>query len=181
MFSIRAIWIPRILLIGFLTPFTAWSADLSTTPGPPTASHPHQGAGLKDTLGLKTKAANDEDFLPPDEAYRFSGELSRPGVLHLRWVIADGYYLYKHRMKVTSGSTQVQLGAFKLPHGDTKTDEYFGTQEVYHHQVEADVPFSRATSATREIEAHVTYQGCAEAGLCYPPITKILKLKLPLS
>lgn len=123
--------------------------------------------------------AQAEDFLPPEQAFRFSGAVTGPNTLHLRWVIADGYYLYKSKMQVRSDSRLVQLGAPDLPPGETKTDEYFGTQEVYHQQVEAEVPFSRASPAAGEFEARVTYQGCAEAGLCYPPITQPLALALP--
>jgi thiol:disulfide interchange protein DsbD len=132
--------------------------------------------GLKGLLGL---TEGTDDFLPADEAFDFSGVITGPNALHLRWVIADGYYLYKSKIQVRTDSKLVQLGAPDLPAGETKTDEYFGTQEVYHQQVEGDVPFSRASPDAGEFEARVTYQGCAEAGLCYPPIHKTLKLVLP--
>ncbi len=127
---------------------------------------------------LLTGGSTDE-FLPPDDAFRFSGSVTGPNTLRLRWQIADDYYLYKSKMKVASDSDLVQLGAPNLPQGEEKTDEYFGTQEVYHRLVEADVPFSRASPAAGSFAARVTYQGCAEAGLCYPPITKALDLTLP--
>ncbi len=122
---------------------------------------------------------SDDEFLPPDEAFRFSGEVTGPNTLHLRWEIAPDYYLYKSKTKVASDSDRVQLGAPDLPQGEEKTDEYFGTQEVYHRLLEADVSFSRASPAAGSFAARVTYQGCAEAGLCYPPITKTLALVLP--
>ena len=124
-------------------------------------------------------ASNGDEFLPPDQAFSFSGEVTGPNTLHLRWVIADGYYLYKAKIKTATDSQVVQLGAPDLPQGDEKTDEYFGTQQVYHQQLEADVPFSRASPAAASFDAKVTYQGCADAGLCYPPITKTLNLSLP--
>ncbi len=122
---------------------------------------------------------NDDEFLPPDEAFDFSGAITGPNQLHLRWLIADGYYLYKNKIQVRTDSPLVQLGAPDLPQGETKTDEYFGTQEVYHRELEADVPFSRANPDAGTVQARVTYQGCAEAGLCYPPITKTIDLDLP--
>jgi thiol:disulfide interchange protein DsbD len=122
---------------------------------------------------------SDDEFLPPDEAFRLSGEVSGPNTLHLAWAIAPEYYLYKAKIKVASDSDLVQLGAPDLPKGDEKTDEYFGKQEVYHLFLETDVPFSRAGPAAGNFTARVTYQGCAEAGLCYPPITKTLELVLP--
>ncbi len=144
------------------------------------------GAGLAGTASgasnppiLSGSSGGDDEFLPPDEAFRFSGELTGPNTLHLRWVIAEGYYLYKGKIKAASDSQIVQLGAPDLPQGDEKTDEYFGTQQVYHQFLEADVPFSRASPASGNFAAKVTYQGCADAGLCYPPITKTMQLSLP--
>lgn len=138
--------------------------------------------GLTALAGLALAQApltNEGDFLPPDQAFEFSGEVTGPNQLHLRWVIADGYYLYKSRISVRTDSTEVQFGQPDLPKGDIKTDEYFGTQEVYHQQVEADVPFSRASPHAGTVKAKITYQGCADAGFCYAPITKVLDLELP--
>src|SRR5581483_5793711 len=67
-----------------------------------------------------------------------------------------------------------------LPVGQSKTDEYFGTQQVYHNELVATLPVARAPgSSAHELPFSVTYQGCAEAGLCYPPITKTFKVSLP--
>ena len=137
------------------------------------------GIAQASTPAILTGTSNGDEFLPPDEAFQFSGEVTGPNTLHLRWAIADGYYLYKSKIKVATDSQLVQLGAADLPQGDEKTDEYFGTQQVYHHQLETDVPFSRASPAGGDFAAKVTYQGCADAGLCYPPITKTLNLALP--
>ena len=123
--------------------------------------------------------SSGDDFLHPDEAFKLSGSITGPNTLHLTWVIAHEYYLYKSKIKVASDSAVVQLGALDLPPGEEKTDEYFGTQEVYHEVLEADVPFSRASPEAGTFAVRVTYQGCAEAGLCYPPITKTLDLALP--
>ena len=66
-----------------------------------------------------------------------------------------------------------------MPTGETKSDEYFGKQEIYHHQLVAGVPVARASAAETSLPLHVTYQGCATAGLCYPPITKEVMVSLP--
>ncbi|HZF25467.1 MAG TPA: protein-disulfide reductase DsbD [Steroidobacteraceae bacterium] len=137
------------------------------------------GTASATTPAILNGSSNSDEFLRPDDAFSFSGEVTGPNTLHLRWVIADGYYLYKAKIKTASDSQLVQLGAPDLPQGDEKTDEYFGTQQVYHQQLEVDVPFSRASPAGANFDAKVTYQGCADAGLCYPPITKTLKLSLP--
>jgi thiol:disulfide interchange protein DsbD len=136
-------------------------------------------ASMADSPPPLLTGGGDDEFLPPDEAFRFSGEVTGPNTLELNWQIAPDYYLYKSKIKVASDSTLVQLGTPDLPKGEEKTDEYFGTQEVYHNLLDVSVPFSRAGPSAGNFTARVTYQGCAEAGLCYPPITKTLDLVLP--
>jgi thiol:disulfide interchange protein DsbD len=92
----------------------------------------------------------------------------------VRWVIADGYYLYKQKIEVKAESPDLAVSAPQLPLGVVKTDPYLGTQEIYTQQIEAAVPYTRIDAGAHPIQIKVTYQGCAEAGLCYPPITKVV-------
>jgi thiol:disulfide interchange protein DsbD len=117
--------------------------------------------------------SNDTDFLPPDVAFRVAARLDG-NVLKVRWVIADGYYLYRQKIDVKAESPDLVVSAPELPTGTTKTDPYLGTQQVFFQQVEAVVPYSRLDAGAHPIQLKVTYQGCAEAGLCYPPITKVV-------
>jgi thioredoxin:protein disulfide reductase len=117
---------------------------------------------------------NESDFLPPDVAFRVGGSVVDGSDMRLRWVIADGYYLYKQKIEVKAESPDLVLGVPQLPQGLMKTDPYLGRQEIYTQQFEAQVPYSRSDFGAHPIEVKVTYQGCAEAGLCYPPITKVL-------
>jgi thiol:disulfide interchange protein len=117
--------------------------------------------------------SNDTDFLPPDVAFRMSARVDGNQV-SVRWVIADGYYLYKRKIEVTPASPDLQVYAPQLPIGEMKTDQYLGTQEIYTQQVEATVPYTRIDAGAHPIEIKVTYQGCAEAGLCYQPVTKAI-------
>jgi thiol:disulfide interchange protein len=117
--------------------------------------------------------SNEGDFLPPDVAFRAAARVDGK-IIRLRWVIADGYYLYRHQMEVKAESPDLVVSEPVFPQGIQKTDPYLGTQEVYFQQVEATVPFSRFDGGAHPIQVKVTYQGCAEAGLCYPPITKVL-------
>ena len=99
--------------------------------------------------------------------------------MRLDWKIADGYYLYRSRIKVKTASP-VQLGALALPAGKSQTDEYFGAQQIYENSLSATLPIARPGGAGAvNIALDVTYQGCAHAGLCYPPITKTLAVALP--
>ena len=117
--------------------------------------------------------SNETDFLPPDVAFRVAARIEG-NVVKVRWVIADGYYLYRQKIEVRAESPDLVISAPALPPGTVKTDPYLGTQQVYFQQVEAMVPYSRIDAGAHPMQIKVTYQGCAEAGLCYPPITKVV-------
>jgi thiol:disulfide interchange protein DsbD len=136
-------------------------------------------AGIAAILGAHRVARADNEFLPADEAFGFAGFPDGADRARLVWQIADGYYLYKSRIAVQTRSPRVQLGRLELPGGTLKTDEYFGKQEIYHHELIAELPVARAADSPTDAELSVTYQGCAEAGLCYPPITKMVHVSLP--
>lgn len=109
-------------------------------------------------------------YLSPDQAFQLQATAT-PDAVILDWHIADGYYLYRDKISIHASSTP--LGKACLPPGETKTDPYFGQTEVYHHEVRVVAPY--AESAPGEpLQLTVTYQGCAESGLCYPPIVKHL-------
>jgi thiol:disulfide interchange protein DsbD len=117
--------------------------------------------------------SNESDFLPPDTAFRVSSRVDGT-VVRVRWIIADGYYLYRHRIEIKAESPDLAIAAPILPKGVLKSDPYLGTQEIYQQQVEATVPYTRFDAGAHPLQIKVTYQGCAEAGLCYPPISKVL-------
>src|ERR1700730_3827593 len=117
--------------------------------------------------------SNESDFLPPDAAFRVSARVDGT-VVRVRWIIADGYYLYRHRIEIKAESPDLAIAAPVLPKGVLKADPYLGTQEIYLQQVEATVPYTRFDAGAHPLQIKVIYQGCAEAGLCYPPISKVL-------
>jgi len=125
--------------------------------------------------------AGQPRFLPPDQVFQVSGAAAGPNAVRLDWSIRDGYYLYRSRLKVTalSGAT---VGALQLPRGIIKMDPYFGREEIYRRRVTGLLPLEGAANAgARDLSLRVTYQGCADAGLCYPPITKTISVRLPPS
>jgi thioredoxin:protein disulfide reductase len=126
------------------------------------------------------QAGNDRpNFLTPDQAFQVAATAGGPDSVRIDWQIADGYYLYRSRIKVRTASP-VQLGALALPQGKSQTDDYFGTQQIYEHAVSASLPVARPGGAGNlNVAVDVTYQGCAHAGLCYSPITKTLAVSLP--
>ncbi|MFJ3466361.1 protein-disulfide reductase DsbD [Pseudomonas sp. NPDC090201] len=107
------------------------------------------------------------DFLPVEQAFIFSSERLESGETRLYWQIADGYYLYQKRLKfdgLSAGLLPV------LPAGEDHNDEYFGQQQVYRQGLELTIP----ASASGQVK--VGWQGCADAGLCYPPQTQVVDL-----
>lgn len=141
----------------------------------PASSNAKPATGFASTL----KKSAEPDFLPPDQAFRFTALPDGPESIRLIWGVTDGYYLYRARIKASSDGSQVKVGALTLPAGETKMDEYFGKQEVYHHDVVGSIAVTRSSSGDLTVPLKVTYQGCATAGLCYPPITKIVNVVLP--
>lgn len=117
------------------------------------------------------------EFLDPDVAFELSTEVEDDGTILAHWQIADGYYLYRDKFRFTpADGSGLALGEPALPKGKVKEDEYFGRMEVYYDQVLARLPVERGAGT---VALDVVYQGCADAGLCYPPITKRVQLALP--
>lgn len=115
------------------------------------------------------------NFLPPGKAFRFHA-LGRRHEVTLRWKIAQGYYLYRDRIHIKSANAT--LGKVRFPKGITISDPNFGREVIYRHRLELRVPVLRATHFDQPVRMTVTYQGCAQKGLCYPPITKHVALNL---
>ena len=132
--------------------------------------------GLGD--GIEIGASGGDEFLDPEIAFVLSTAAVGPAAIEARWDIAEGYYIYRERIQFrTVDGSGTALGEADFPKGKVKDDAYFGPMEVYYHSVAARVPVVGAAGAP--IDVDITYQGCAEAGLCYPPITKTVSLLLP--
>ena len=121
-------------------------------------------------------SAGEENYLEVDQAFALTEEALSVNNIQLNWRIADGYYLYKKRIEVKPAGATKTIGALVLPKGEAHSDEYFGEQEVYRQSV--DATFSVPPSDAKTVEVSVTYQGCADAGLCYPPETKVVSISL---
>ena len=119
-----------------------------------------------------TQAEND--LLPADEAFAFKAKVVNDEVL-LTWDIAQGYYLYKEKIKISSDFS-TQLGIAKFPKAKIKNDEFFGKIGVYRNNAVVAIPVLEGDA--RSILLTVTYQGCADLGVCYPPITKSVALDI---
>ena len=119
---------------------------------------------------LSAYTQQQTQFLPVDEAYQLTLVADGDQRLMLQWVIAPEYYLYRHAFKAQASDSEGSIAAnLVVPDGLAKTDEFFGDVEVYYDALEAMVALDRTTELA---QIKVTYQGCADAGLCYPPETK---------
>jgi thiol:disulfide interchange protein DsbD len=114
--------------------------------------------------------ADEPEFLQVDQAFVFDF-VQNNGQLTLTWTIADGYYLYKKQFKTVK--KDVELGEAVYPEAEQIEDEFFGLSDVFREQLSIDYPI---ISSIQDGVVKIRYQGCADAGLCYPPTTKVVYL-----
>ncbi|MBI3712868.1 MAG: protein-disulfide reductase DsbD [Burkholderiales bacterium] len=113
-----------------------------------------------------------QDFLDPTVAFKADASMRDAATLEIRFNIADGYYLYRERFKFEA--VGASLGTPVIPLGKIKYDENFEKNvETYHHGLVVTIP----VQASADFQLKLTQQGCADAGLCYPP----MELMLPVS
>lgn len=139
------------------------------------------GAAL---LGVTLSAAarpfehksSQDDLLPAAQAFSLLPVERNKGGLHLSWNIAPGYYLYRQRIRVeVLAPSAIGLQAIRLPQGIAHVDEHFGAVQIYRELLDADVPLTGTLTAP--LRLRVSYQGCADAGVCYPTQTVVQIIK----
>ncbi len=127
---------------------------------------------LRDLLG---EAAAQDEFLPVEQAFDLLVTPEQGNRILGNFYISDGYYLYQDKIKFSVAGTPASEVQF--PAGKTKQDEYFG--EVTVHQQDFAVPILLANATAGELVVDAEYQGCAEQGICYPPVKKSFTLSIP--
>ncbi|MFT5499962.1 MAG: thiol:disulfide interchange protein DsbD [Woeseiaceae bacterium] len=132
---------------------------------------------LDKTFG--TFGGANADFLPVDEVFEPILMALDGNTVEVAIRVLDGYYLYKDKISATIDSDVAQAGKLELPQGELKTDQYFGEMEVYHGDVFGKLPIARGTPEAMTLDFEVKYQGCADGGICYPPVTRIMSVDLP--
>ncbi|WP_406670801.1 protein-disulfide reductase DsbD [Raoultella terrigena] len=125
-------------------------------------------AGLFDTPGRS-------NFVPADQAFAFDFQQSQHEV-NLTWQIKEGYYLYRKQIKLSAADAAFLEPA--LPSGEWHDDEFYGKSEIYRQRLTVPVTL---TQAAKGATLTVTWQGCADAGFCYPPETKVVPLSAALA
>ena len=125
------------------------------------------------TLAL---AATGVEFLPPEQAFRFSARALDARNVEVAFDVADGYYMYREPFAFAADGAGVRLAPARIPPGKVKFDETFGKQvETYRGRVVIAVPVEASPT---EFTLTVTSQGCADAGLCYPPMQSAARVQL---
>ncbi len=126
-------------------------------------------------------AVTEADLLEPEKAFRMTTRAVDERTVEVSFAIADGYYLYRERFKFETepgiAGAAFKLGAPAFPPGVRKKDEFFGEVETYRKQVTVRIPVEK-TSGGDTLKLLVTSQGCADAGVCYVPLTTKSSLKL---
>jgi len=162
--------------IGFCYPPQHKHVDLTLAAASPAAApnavHPPDLQSL-----IAGGAPAGQDYLPVDQAFRFSAVAKDDHTLEVRWQVASGYYLYRQKFDLKSDDPEVQLGMPDYPQGKIKNDPYFGTSEIYPEDVDVLVPVSYS-GAPGTFKLTAAYQGCAEKGFCYPPQTRVVSFDL---
>ena len=113
-----------------------------------------------------------DEPLDPEQAFQMSARLVQPGLIEVGWKVADGYYLYRKKLGFRLTPVQCALDETRLPDGKIKDDENFGRMEVYRRDFQAALRYSNCDPMAIE----VSYQGCGDIGVCFPPVTKRVAL-----
>ena len=133
------------------------------------------------TVSSPLAAQAVDGLLPVGQAYQVTAKAGPPGTIHLHWTIAPHYYLYRSRISVKDTGGAATLGTLNLPDGLKEHDEYLGDIEIYHHAIDATLPYALVAKDAKSLKLAVRMQGCHEVDpkICYPPYTVKLDVPLP--
>ena len=127
--------------------------------------------------GLARGAVADQDILKPEQAFRYA-VTSTSDALLVRWTIEPKHYLYRERMSFESRTPGVTLGSPVMPDGELHQDEYFGAMHIYRDVAEVRLPLATRSPGVDNVALAIKSQGCADAGLCYPPQVWVTNVSL---
>jgi len=130
-------------------------------------------------FSLVLSLAHAEEFLDPAVAFKPSARALDGQTIEVSYTMAKGYYLYRDKFRFAVDGGTVVLGTPSFPTGKEKTDENFGKVEVYYKTVAIRLPVERTSSGPLPLKLNLTSQGCADAGVCYPPQMQSVSLELP--
>ncbi len=124
-------------------------------------------------------AVDESDLLPVEQAFALTATAPARDRVELTFTIAEGYYLYRHRLGVAMVGGQPGLDPFSVPDGTKKTDEFFGEVETYRTSLTLTQSLPELPTGNDSVQLEVKYQGCADIGICYPPQRTKVTVQLP--
>ncbi len=133
-------------------------------------------AGLFDRFGGSSQLR----ILEPDQAFQMTVSVVDPLTVEARWIIAPGYYLYRDKFRLNLVDAQgIAITGSEIPPGEPKDDPYFGPQQIFHGEAVIVARLQREPSSAQTARLKADYQGCAEIGVCYPPLSQTVSMALP--
>jgi len=136
------------------------------------------GLAAAATLAASLPALAQVNPLPPEKAFRFSARLVDAQTVEARFIIAEGYYLYRDKIHFAIEPAAVGLTVPRLPEGKVKEDQFFGRVETYRGGVVVNLAV-KDPKPGQQIVIAAESQGCADIGICYPPTVQRATLALP--
>src|SRR3569623_990613 len=130
-------------------------------------------------MPLYAHAVAEASLLDPQEAFKYSAGVLDARNIEARFQVAKDYHLYRDKVKFEVTTKGVELGPVQLPPGKVEEDAIFGRTAVYRDDVRIKLPLNRIDPNVRKITLKVVSQGCADAGVCFPPQTHESQLDLP--
>jgi thiol:disulfide interchange protein DsbD len=123
--------------------------------------------------------AQEEELLPPEEAFSLSAWVEGDALI-AEYQIAPGYYMYRERFEfqIESSDTPARFDVAIIPDGKVKEDEFFGKMETYRNSVRIELPLLFDGVAASSLQVKMISQGCADIGVCYPPLKQSLAVEL---
>ena len=132
--------------------------------------------GLLDGFGGSSR----ERILEADQAFQLTVSAPDPLTLEARWLIAPGYYLYRDKFRLNLVNAQgASIAGLEIPPGEPKDDPYFGLQQIFHGEAVVVARLQREHAGAPTVRLKADYQGCAEVGVCYPPLSQTVNVALP--
>ncbi|MFW2440987.1 MAG: protein-disulfide reductase DsbD [Arenicellales bacterium] len=150
------------------------AATASPSPAIKSSATPATRSGL---ASLLEQNSGENEFLPPDEAFQLSVISTAADKVTVSLLIAENYYLYREKIAFESATPGISIQPYQLPAGEIKEDEFLGRTEVYHYNFVIDLALA-GQSTDGKFQLIAKYQGCADKGICYPPINKTVDVTL---
>lgn len=137
---------------------------------------------VRTVAASKLNIFENETLLPAEEAFQFTASVKNANTLSVHWKIAPDYYLYREKVKLELVNSEgTKLNDYDVPNGLPKHDEVFGDVETFTDNLQFDVPVLREDHNAQIIKLRAYFQGCAERGVCYPPMTQDVMLNFPVA